>query len=88
MRWTHMHTNIHPYIHTYIHLEKDVERERGRKNCYVQNMRQDVAMILYENTTIATKPVSGPLLEGEREGPGLTGAKPLMISTREYCNRI
>jgi hypothetical protein len=52
-------------------------------------MRQDVAMILYKNNKIATKPFSGPLLEGHREGPGLTRAMPLagMISTREYCNR-
>jgi hypothetical protein len=28
-------------------------------------MRQDVAILCYKYNTIATKPVSGPLLEGE-----------------------
>ena len=34
-----------------------VEREWGRKNYFVHNMRQDVAIILYKNKTMATKPV-------------------------------
>ncbi len=33
--------------------------ERGRKKYFAHNMRQDVAMILYKNNTIAIKPVSG-----------------------------
>ncbi len=53
---------------TYKHLDKDtsMERERGRKSYFVHNMRQYVAMIFVKNNTIAIKPVSGPLLEGER----------------------
>jgi hypothetical protein len=48
---------------------------------YVQNMRQDVAMILYENTTIATKPISGPLLEGERRTRSHRGKAPYDFDT-------
>ena len=51
---------------TYRHLDKDMERERGRKSYFVHNMRQDYAILCYKSNTIATKPVSGPLLEGER----------------------
>ena len=51
---------------TDIHLDKDMERERGRKGYFVHTMRQDVAILCYKYNTIATKPVSGPLLEGER----------------------
>jgi hypothetical protein len=51
-------------IYISIYLDKDVERQLGRKNYLVHNMRQKVAMILFKNTT-ATKPVSGRL-EGER----------------------
>ena len=58
--------NRHTYIHTYIHLDKDMERERGRKSYLVHNMRQDLAILCSKSNTIATKPVSGPLLEGER----------------------
>ena len=43
----------------------DMERERGRKSYFVHTMRQDVAILCYKYNTIATKPVSGPLLEGE-----------------------
>ena len=45
------------------HLEKDMERERGRKSYFVHNMRQDVAILCSKYNTIATKPVSGPLLK-------------------------
>ena len=47
-------------IQTYRHLDKDMERERGRKSYLVHNMMH------HNNNTIATKPVSGLLLEGER----------------------
>ena len=52
--------------HTYTHLDKDMERERGRKSYLVHNMRQDLAILCSNSNTIATKPVSSPLLEGER----------------------
>ena len=42
-----------------------MERERGRKSYLVHNMVQDVAILFYKFNTIATKPVSGLLLEGE-----------------------
>jgi hypothetical protein len=59
-----IHTYGHTYIHAYIILVQvpwyvHTSRGRGRKSYFVQNMRQDVAMLCLRSNTIATKRVSG-----------------------------
>jgi hypothetical protein len=79
---TVVHTRT--YIHTYIlvhHTNRQTSLLNGCGDVKVTlciiwgktsqwNMRQDVA-ITFKNNIIATKPVSGPLLEGERSVPSV-----------------